>query len=946
MAYDKIIIKGAREHNLKNINLEIPKNKLIVITGVSGSGKSSLAFDTIYAEGQRRYVESLSAYARQFLGRMEKPDVDVIEGLSPAISIDQKGIPKNPRSTVGTITEIYDYLRLLFARIGVPHCPKCGRKIEKQTIDQMVNKILLLPPGSKIQILSPLVRGRKGEFKNLLTELRQEGFLRVRIDGTVLWLEEEIILDKMKKHDIDVIIDRLTINKENETRIYDSVEQALRLSKGLVLILTEDGRELLFSERFSCPYCDTSLPEIEPSLFSFNSPYGACPECDGLGVKIEFAPDLIIDEELSITDGAIRPWKNSRYEEFYLRRLEVLAKRYGFSLDVPFKDLPSNVKEIILYGSNEPLTFRFYSRDGSYEYEGYFEGVIPQLKRKYEETESETVKEELERLMRFNPCPKCKGTRLKEEALAIKINNKNIYELTSMPIRELKDFLENLKLSERDKAIAQLPIKEIISRLDFLINVGVDYITLARPGYTLSGGETQRIRLATQIGSGLTGVLYVLDEPTVGLHPRDTERLLNMLERLRDIGNTLIVVEHDESTIRRADYIIELGPGAGVHGGEVIYQGSLEGLLKDERSLTGAYLSGRKRIPIPSYRRRPTNKKLVIRGARHYNLKNIDVTIPLGLFICITGVSGAGKSTLVYEILYKALARKLYRSPEIPGEHDSIEGLEYIDKVIIVDQSPIGRTPRSNPATYTGAFTPIRDFFASLPEAKMRGYDSGRFSFNVRGGRCEACQGQGIIKIEMQFLPDVYITCDVCKGKRYNKETLEVKYKGKDISDILEMSVDEAIDFFSNVPPIVKKLKLLSDVGLGYIKLGQPAPTLSGGEAQRVKLATELSKKPTGKTLYILDEPTTGLHFADVEKLIKVLQRLVEGGNTVVVIEHNLEVIKVADYIIDLGPEGGERGGFLVACGTPEEISMCENSYTGQFLRRILGNNGLDIKSA
>jgi len=946
LSYDKIIIKGAREHNLKNIDLEIPKYKLVVITGVSGSGKSSLAFDTIYAEGQRRYVESLSAYARQFLGRMEKPDVDAVEGLSPAISIDQKGVPRNPRSTVGTITEIYDYLRLLFARIGVPHCPKCGRKIEKQTVDQMVDRILSLPDGLRIQILSPVVRGRKGEFKNLFLELRKEGFLRVRVDGLVLWLEEEINLDKAKKHDVDVIVDRLVVKKENESRIYDSLEQALRLSKGLALVLTEDGKEILLSERFACPYCDVSLPEIEPRLFSFNSPYGACPACDGLGVKIEFAPDLVVDEELSIREGAIRPWRGSRYEEFYIKKLEVLAERYGFSLDVPFKKLPEKAQEIILYGSDEVLPFKYYTRRGIYEYEGYFEGVITQLERRYRETESESIKEELEKFMRFTPCPVCKGARLKEEALAVKIAGKNIYELTLMSIRELKSFFEKLELDERSRLIARLPIKEIVSRLEFLLNVGVDYLTLARPGYTLSGGEVQRIRLATQIGSGLTGVLYVLDEPTIGLHPRDTERLLNMLEKLRDIGNTLIVVEHDELTIRRADHIIELGPGAGVHGGKVVAQGTLDELLKNRSSLTGSYLSGRKRIPIPPFRRKPGKRKLVIRGARQYNLKNIDVVIPLGLFVCITGVSGAGKSTLVYEILYKALARKLYRSPELPGEHDAIEGLEYIDKVVVIDQSPIGRTPRSNPATYTGAFTPIREFFASLPESKIRGYTPGRFSFNVRGGRCEACQGQGVIKIEMQFLPDVYITCDVCKGKRYNRETLEIKYKGKDISDVLEMTVDEALEFFSNIPSIRRKLRLLSDVGLGYIKLGQPAPTLSGGEAQRVKLAAELSKKATGKTLYILDEPTTGLHFADIEKLIKVLQRLVEGGNTVLVIEHNLEVIKVADYVIDLGPEGGEKGGYIVVSGTPEEVALCDNSYTGKFLRKILGEGGLCIKSA
>ncbi|MCS7234259.1 MAG: excinuclease ABC subunit UvrA [Synergistetes bacterium] len=938
MSYDNIVIRGAREHNLKNINLELPKGKLIVVTGVSGSGKSSLAFDTIYAEGQRRYVESLSAYARQFLGRMEKPDVDSIEGLSPAISIDQKGVPKNPRSTVGTITEIYDYLRLLFARIGIPHCFKCGRVIERQTVDHMVEKIFSLPAGTRIQILSPLVRGRKGEFKNLFIELQKGGFLRVRVDGITLWLEEEITLDKAKKHDIDVIIDRLIVNEENKSRIYDSLEQALRLSKGLVLILVGDGEEILLSERFACPYCEVSLPEIEPRLFSFNSPYGACSACDGLGVKIEFAPDLIIDEELSICEGAVRPWRDSRYEEFYLKKLEVLAKEYGFSLGVPFKNLPEDIKNIILYGSDKVFSFKFYSRDGAYDYRGYFEGVIPQLERKYRETESEVVKEELERFMRFNSCPKCKGARLREEALAVKIAGKNIYELTCMPIRDLYAFLKELRFSEKERQIARVPIKEILSRLDFLINVGVGYLTLARPGYTLSGGEAQRIRLATQIGSGLTGVLYVLDEPTVGLHPRDTERLLNMLEKLRDMGNTLLVVEHDELTIRRADYIVELGPGAGVNGGEVVYQGTLDELLKSEKSLTGAFLSGRKRIPVPSYRRRPGKKNIVIKGARHHNLKNIDVIIPLGLLVCITGVSGAGKSTLVYDILYKALVRKLYRSPELPGEHDSIEGLENIDKVVLIDQSPIGRTPRSNPVTYTGAFTPIREFFSLLPEAKIRGYEPGRFSFNVRGGRCEACQGQGTIKVEMQFLPDVYITCDVCKGKRYNRETLEVKYKGKDISDVLDMSVDEALEFFSNIPSIVRKLRLLSDVGLGYIKLGQSATTLSGGEAQRVKLAAELSKKPTGKTLYILDEPTTGLHFADVEKLVKVLQRLVEGGNTVLVIEHNLEVVKVADYVIDLGPEGGEEGGYIVACGTPEEIAMCEKSYTGQFLKKVLGD--------
>ncbi len=928
---DKIVVKGAREHNLKNIDVEIPKNKLVVITGISGSGKSSLAFDTLYAEGQRRYIESLSAYARQFLGKIKKPDVDYIEGLSPSISIDQRGVSHNPRSTVGTVTEIYDYMRLLFARIGVPHCPKCGRKIERQTVDQMVDRIKRYPDGSKIQILAPVVKGKKGEFKNLFAKIRREGFVRVRVDGVTMWVEEEIPLDRNKRHNIEVVVDRVVLKEDVLVRLADSLEVALKLAEGTVLVLV-DEEELMFSERFACPVCGISLPKIEPRLFSFNSPYGACPVCDGIGFKMEFDPELMIDEDLSISKGAILPWRGRRTERFYMQRLASVARHYGFSLDTPFKELPKDVKKILLYGShNGEIEFVYDTKHGFWEHTGGFEGIIPYLMRRYEEAESDEYRESLHSYMRLTPCPACGGKRLRPEALAVTIMGKSIADFSDMSIDKLRDFMEDLSVSEKEYMVVGEVLKEIKQRLSFLAEIGVGYLTLSRLAATLSGGESQRIRLATQIGSKLSGVLYVLDEPTVGLHPRDTDKLIGILKELRSMGNTVVVVEHDENTIRHADYLIEMGPGAGEHGGEVVATGEVNDILKVDRSPTALYLSGKLKIDVPHQRRKGIHF-LKIRGASQFNLKNIDVDIPLETFVCLTGVSGSGKSTLLYEIIYKGIKHKLRQSREKPGKFKDILGWEQIKRVVVIDQSPIGRTPRSNPATYTGAFTPIRELFASLPESKVRGYKVGRFSFNVPGGRCSACKGEGMIRVQMQFLPDVYIPCDVCGGKRYNAATLEVKYKGKSIADVLDMSVEEALEFFHNYPSIRRKLQLLADVGLDYIKLGQSATTLSGGEAQRVKLATELSKTSTKGTLYLLDEPTTGLHMSEVNKLISVLQRLVEMGNTVIVIEHNLDVIKVADFVIDLGPEGGEEGGYVVATGTPEEVASTRSSYTGRYL--------------
>ncbi|SMB91494.1 Excinuclease ABC subunit A [Thermanaeromonas toyohensis ToBE] len=936
MSKDKIIVKGARAHNLKNIDVEIPRDKLVVITGLSGSGKSSLAFDTIYAEGQRRYVESLSAYARQFLGQMNKPDVDYIEGLSPAIAIDQKAASHNPRSTVGTVTEIYDYLRLLFARIGRPHCPRCGRSIAPQTVSQMVDRLLTFPEETRMQILAPVVRGRKGEYKQLLEELRRNGYARVRVDGEVRETSEEIKLDKNKKHTIEVIVDRIKIRPGIAQRLADSLETALKLSEGLVLVEVVGQEEILFSSEFACPECGISLPEIAPRLFSFNSPYGACPACTGLGTSMEVDPDLVIpDPNLTLREGAIAPWGGG---EGYWHILEAVADHYGFSLDVPVRDLKPEHLKIILYGSGEErIRFSYINRFGERRtWEAPFEGVIPSLERRYRETQSDWSRAEIEEYMSQKPCPVCQGTRLKPEALAITVGGKNIYEVTKLSVAEAEEFFAGLELTEKEKVIAHQILKEIRARLKFLMDVGLDYLTLDRPAATLSGGEAQRIRLATQIGSGLVGVLYILDEPSIGLHQRDNARLIRTLKQLRDLGNTVIVVEHDEETIREADYIIDIGPGAGAGGGQVVVAGTVSEVINCPASLTGQYLSGRRRIPVPAVRRRPGDKWLEVLGASEHNLKNIDVRFPLGTFICVTGVSGSGKSTLVNEILYRALAQRLNGARTIPGRFRELRGVEHLDKVIAVDQSPIGRTPRSNPATYTGVMDDIRSLFAATPEARARGYKPGRFSFNVKGGRCEACSGDGIIKIEMHFLPDVYIPCEVCKGKRYNRETLEVKYKGKSIADVLDMTVDEAVEFFSAIPRLYRRLLTLQDVGLGYIKLGQPATTLSGGEAQRVKLAAELSRRSNGRTLYILDEPTTGLHMADVHRLLVVLQRLVDAGNTVVVIEHNLDVIKSADYIIDLGPEGGERGGQVVAAGTPEEICQVPASYTGQFLKPVL----------
>ncbi len=939
---DKIVIKGAREHNLQNVDLTIPRDQLVVFTGVSGSGKSSLAFDTIYAEGQRRYVESLSSYARQFLGQMEKPDVDLIEGLSPAISIDQKTTSHNPRSTVGTVTEIYDYLRLLYARIGIPHCPKCGKEIKKQTIDQIVDRIMELPERTKLQLLAPVVRGRKGEHVKLLEDAKKSGYVRVRVDGLMYELSEKIELEKNKKHNIEIVVDRLMVKEGMQMRLTESIETASALSGGLLIVDVNQGEdELMFSQSFSCPDCGVDLMEIEPRMFSFNNPSGACPTCTGLGMQMKFDEKLIVpNDALSILEGAVSaPGYNSITTKGSMSRVlfDALAEKYDFSLETPFRDLPQKIKDIIFYGTGGEklqVTYSNYRGTGSYEYP--FEGIIHNLQRRYGET-SETMRGEYEEYMTNIQCPDCHGKRLRPEVLAITVGGKNISEVTELSIGKMQEFFQNLQLTERENMIGERILKEIHARIGFLIDVGLEYLTLSRTAGTLSGGEAQRIRLATQIGSGLVGVVYILDEPSIGLHQRDNDKLLATLKHLRDIGNSLIVVEHDEDTMLAADYVVDIGPGAGRDGGEVVCAGSVEEIKACERSVTGAYLSGRKKIEVPKERRPfvPENK-LVIKGAAENNLKHIDVEIPLGLFTCVTGVSGSGKSSLINEILYKRLARDLNRAKTRPGKHEDMLGLEKLDKVINIDQSPIGRTPRSNPATYTGLFDMIRDVFAQTTEAKVRGYQKGRFSFNVKGGRCEACAGDGIVKIEMHFLPDIYVPCEVCNGKRYNRETLEVKYKGKTISDVLDMTVEEALVFFENIPRIKSKLQTLYDVGLSYVQLGQSSTTLSGGEAQRVKLATELSRKSTGRTMYILDEPTTGLHTADVHKLVHILQRLAEGGNTVVVIEHNLDVIKTADYIIDLGPEGGDGGGTLVAAGTPEEICQVPVSYTGKYLKEIL----------
>lgn len=938
---DKIVIKGARAHNLKNVDLTIPRDQLVVFTGVSGSGKSSLAFDTIYAEGQRRYVESLSSYARQFLGQMEKPDVDLIEGLSPAISIDQKTTSHNPRSTVGTVTEIYDYLRLLYARIGIPHCPKCGKEIKKQTIDQIVDRIMELPERTKLQLLAPVVRGRKGEHVKLLEDAKKSGYVRVRVDGILYDLSEKIELEKNKKHSIEIVVDRLMVKEGMQMRLTESIETASALSGGLLIVDVNQGEdELLFSQSFSCPDCGVDLMEIEPRMFSFNNPSGACPTCTGLGMQMKFDEQLIVpNEELSIMQGAITaPGYNSVNAKGSMSKVlfDALAAKYGFSLETPFKDLPRKIKDIIFYGTKEKLRITYSNVRGTGTYDYAFEGVINTLQRRYNET-SEAMRAEFEEYMTNIECPDCHGKRLRPEVLAITVNGKNISEVTELSIGKMQEFFQSLTLTERENMIAERILKEIHARVGFLIDVGLEYLTLSRTAGTLSGGESQRIRLATQIGSGLVGVVYILDEPSIGLHQRDNDKLLATLKHLRDIGNSLIVVEHDEDTMRAADFVVDIGPGAGRGGGEIVAAGSVEEIMAVERSVTGAYLSGRKKIEVPK-ERRPfvQDHKLVIKGAAENNLKNIDVEIPLGVFTCVTGVSGSGKSSLINEILYKRLAKELNRAKTRAGRHEEMLGLEKLDKVINIDQSPIGRTPRSNPATYTGLFDMIRDVFAQTTEAKVRGYQKGRFSFNVKGGRCEACSGDGIVKIEMHFLPDIYVPCEVCHGKRYNRETLEVKYKGKTISDVLDMTVEEALQFFENIPRIKNKLQTLYDVGLSYVQLGQSSTTLSGGEAQRVKLATELSRKSTGKTVYILDEPTTGLHTADVHKLVQILQRLTEGGNTVIVIEHNLDVIKTADYIIDLGPEGGDGGGTIVAVGTPEEICRVPASYTGKYLKPLL----------
>ena len=935
-----IRIRGAREHNLKGIDVDIPRNEFVVLTGLSGSGKSSLAFDTIYAEGQRRYMESLSSYARMFLGQMEKPNVESIEGLSPAISIDQKSTNRNPRSTVGTVTEIYDYFRLLYARIGIPHCPKCGREIRRQTVDEMVDEIMKQPEGTKLQLLAPIVRGRKGEHTKIFEQAKRSGYVRVRVDGNMYDLSEEIKLEKNIKHHIDIVIDRLVVKAGIEKRMADSIESVLKLTDGLLVVDVIGRGELTFSQSFACPDCGISIEELEPRYFSFNNPFGACPECHGIGIKMEFSEELMIpDKSVSLAGGAIvvPGWQSAVDKSSYTRcMLEALAEEYHFDLDTPYQDQPEEIRDMLIHGTDGrkvKVHYRGQRGEGTYDVE--FEGLIRNIERRYRESGSESLKAEYETFMTTTPCKLCKGKRLKQGALAVTIGEKNIAEVTDYSIRRLRDFMEELKLSAQQEKIGELILKEIRSRLKFLVDVGLDYLTLSRATGSLSGGEAQRIRLATPIGSGLVGVAYILDEPSIGLHQRDNDKLLATLKHLRDLGNTLIVVEHDEDTMFAADCIVDIGPGAGDHGGEVVAVGTAEEIMAIPESVTGAYLSHRVEIPVPAKRRIPTGV-LTVKGAREHNLKNIDVDIPLGVFTCVTGVSGSGKSSLVNEILYKSLAKKLNRARTIPGKHDEIVGVEQLDKVISIDQSPIGRTPRSNPATYTGVFDMIRDLFASTQDAKMKGYQKGRFSFNVKGGRCEACSGDGIVKIEMNFLPDVYVPCEVCEGKRYNRETLDVKYKGKSIFDVLDMTIEEAVHFFENVPGIKRKIETLNDVGLSYLKLGHPSTSLSGGEAQRIKLATELSRRSTGKTIYILDEPTTGLHFADVHKLVDILQRLTEGGNTVVVIEHNLDVIKTADYIIDIGPEGGDKGGTVIATGTPEEIAKKKKSYTGQYVKKYL----------
>lgn len=935
-----IKIRGANEHNLHNLDVDIPRNELVVLTGLSGSGKSSLAFDTIYAEGQRRYMESLSSYARQFLGQMEKPNVEKIEGLSPAISIDQKSTNRNPRSTVGTVTEIYDYFRLLYARVGIPHCPECGREIRRQSVDQMVDQVMELEEGTKIQLLAPVVRGRKGEHAKVFDRAKRSGYVRVRVDGSLYELTEEIKLDKNIKHNIEIVVDRLVVKPGIERRLTDSIENVLELAEGLLMVDVINGETINFSQSFACPDCGVSISEIEPRSFSFNNPFGACPVCFGLGYKMEFDPELMIpDKTLSIAQGAIQVmgWQSSSEPgSFTNALLQALSKEYHFSLDTPVEDLPEEIYHVLIHGTNgKEVKVHYKGQRGEGVYPVAFEGLIRNMERKYRETGSDIIKQEYETYMRITPCKECGGKRLKKESLAVTVGDKNIYEVTAMSIRDLYAFLKEIKLSNQQIMIGKQVLKEINARVGFLIDVGLEYLSLARATGTLSGGEAQRIRLATQIGSGLVGVCYILDEPSIGLHQKDNDKLLNTLKNLRDLGNTLIVVEHDEDTMLEADYIVDIGPGAGSHGGQVVAQGTAEEIMKVEDSITGQYLSGRIQVPIPEERRKPKGW-LTVSGAAENNLKNITVNIPTGVLTCVTGVSGSGKSSLVNEILYKRLARDLNRARTIPGKHKNITGIKKLDKVINIDQSPIGRTPRSNPATYTGVFDMIRDLFAGTPDAKARGYKKGRFSFNVKGGRCEACGGDGIIKIEMHFLPDVYVPCEVCGGKRYNRETLDVKYKGKSIYDVLNMTVEEAVPFFENLPSIRRKIETLNDVGLSYVKLGQPSTTLSGGEAQRIKLATELSKRSTGNTIYILDEPTTGLHFADVHKLVEILHRLADSGNTVVVIEHNLDVIKTADYIIDMGPDGGDRGGTVVACGTPEEVAEVPESYTGQYVKKML----------
>ena len=934
-----IKIRGANEHNLKNLDVDIPRNELVVLTGLSGSGKSSLAFDTIYAEGQRRYMESLSSYARQFLGQMEKPNVEKIEGLSPAISIDQKSTNRNPRSTVGTVTEIYDYFRLLYARIGIPHCPNCGKEIKKQSVDQMVDQIMELPEGSKIQLLASVVRGKKGEHAKVFDRAKRSGYVRVRIDGNMYELSEEIKLDKNIKHNIEIVVDRLVVKPGIERRLTDSIESVLALTEGLLLVDVIGGEAVMFSQSFSCPDCGISISEIEPRSFSFNNPFGACPVCFGLGYKMKFDPELMIpDKRLSINDGAIQVmgWQSCTDKGSFTNAiLQALSATYKFSLDTPFEELPDDIQHMLIYGGFQEVKVHYVGQRGEGVYPVTFEGIVKNVERKYRETSSDIMKQEYETFMRITPCEECKGMRLKRESLAVTVCDKNIFEITSMSVRNLSEFLQNMKLSKQQQMIGEQVLKEIRARVGFLVDVGLDYLSLSRATGSLSGGEAQRIRLATQIGSGLVGVCYILDEPSIGLHQKDNDKLLNTLKNLRDLGNSLIVVEHDEDTMLAADYVVDIGPGAGSHGGQVVAQGTAEEIMQVKESITGQYLSGRLQIPVPEIRRKPTGWLKIV-GAKENNLKDITVDIPLGVMTCVTGVSGSGKSSLVNEILYKHLAKSLNRARTIPGKHKEIKGIEQLDKVIDIDQSPIGRTPRSNPATYTGVFDQIRDLFASTPDAKAKGYKKGRFSFNVKGGRCEACGGDGIIKIEMHFLPDVYVPCEVCGGKRYNRETLEVKYKGKNIYDVLDMTVEEAVPFFDNLPSIRRKIETLNDVGLSYVKLGQPSTTLSGGEAQRIKLATELSKHSTGKTIYIMDEPTTGLHFADVHKLVEILQRLTDNGNTVVVIEHNLDVIKTADYIIDMGPEGGDKGGQVIAKGTPEEVAEDPASYTGQYVKKML----------